>query len=252
LTVSLICGWTSDQAWKALAVHQDELANVHMRDLFAEDPGRSDRFSVDACGLLLDFSKNRITPKTLDLLQDLAREANLPQWMDRMFAGDEINNTEERAALHTALRYGPEGPFPSSEKDVMPGVRDVLSRIGAFTEAVRSGEWKGYTGKPVRDVVNIGIGGSDLGPAMATQALSAYQQENLRGHFASNLDSMQLAQILQGLNPETTLFVVASKTFTTQETLTNARSAREWFVSSAGEQAVAKHFAAVSTNAWAL
>lgn len=235
-------------AWKALSDHQDELSNTHMRDLFADDSGRVDRFSATACELLLDFSKNRITAKTFELLQDLAREAKLDQWIERMFSGEKVNNTENRAALHTALRFGPAGSFPSAKNDVMPGVRDVLSRIGQFTEAVRSGQWKGYTGKPMRDVVNIGIGGSDLGPVMVSGALVAYQQENLRGHFVSNLDSMQLAQILQGLNPETTLFIIASKTFTTQETLTNARSAREWFVSQAGEAAVAKHFAAVSTN----
>lgn len=235
-------------AWKALTDHQDELSNTHMRELFAEDLGRVDRFTAAACGLLLDFSKNRITQKTFALLQELAQEAKLDQWIERLFSGERVNNTEDRAALHTALRFGPEGAFPSAENDVMPGVRDVLTRMGQFTESVRSGQWKGYTGKPIRDVVNIGIGGSDLGPVMATGALAAVQQENLRGHFASNLDSMQLAQILQGLHPETTLFIIASKTFTTQETLTNARSAREWFVSQAGEDAVAKHFAAVSTN----
>ena len=235
-------------AWAELKTHYDAIGSVHMRKLFAEDPQRFDRFTLEACGLLLDYSKNRITEQTLDLLLNLAREADLEGWVQRMFSGEKINNTEDRAALHVALRYRAEGAFPSKEYDVMPDVRDVLARIRRFTQSVRSGEWLGYTGKPMKAVVNIGIGGSDLGPAMVSRALTPYQQEGLIGRFISNLDSTQLSMALSGLDPETTLFIVASKTFTTQETLTNARSARQWLVAKGGEAAVAKHFAAVSTR----
>ena len=224
------------------------MASVHMRDLFFEDPGRFQRFSVKACGLFLDFSKNRIIDETLDRLLALAKEAELADWIERMFAGETVNNTEHRAALHVALRYRSLGSFPSARFDVMPEVRSVLARMRRFCDSVRSGAWVGYSGKPMRTVVNIGIGGSDLGPAMAVRALSPFVQSGLQGHFVSNLDSTQLAEVLRGLDPETTLFIVASKTFTTQETLTNARSAREWVVAKAGEGAVAKHFAAVSTR----
>jgi glucose-6-phosphate isomerase len=219
-----------------------------MRELFAQDPGRFERFSVSACGLLLDYSKNRITAETMHRLQALAGEAGLDEWIERMFRGIKVNNTEERAALHVALRNPAAGPFPSASQDVMPEVQSVLGRIRTFTEQVRSGAWRGYSGKPMAAIVNIGIGGSDLGPAMVTKALSAYQQQGLETFFVSNLDSTHLAEILHRLEPETTLFIVASKTFTTQETLTNARSAREWLVAQSDEAAVAKHFAAVSTR----
>jgi glucose-6-phosphate isomerase len=235
-------------AWKALRTHHQQMASVHMRDLFREDPGRFDRFSMSACGLFLDFSKNRVVDDTLRALLALAEEAELAQWTGRMFAGERVNNTEGRAALHTALRYRSPGPFPSASCDVMPEVRDVLARMRRFADAVQQGEWLGYTGKPVRAIVNIGIGGSDLGPTMVCRALSPYVQGERKGYFVSNLDSTQLAGVLNGLDPETTLFIVASKTFTTQETLTNARSARGWLVAQAGEQAVTKHFAAVSTR----
>ncbi|MGF1615365.1 MAG: glucose-6-phosphate isomerase [Gammaproteobacteria bacterium] len=235
-------------AWGALKVHHQQVASRHMRDLFEEDPARFNRFSVQACGLFLDFSKNRITDETLKGLLALAEEARLAEWAERMFAGEKVNNTENRAALHVALRQRSPGAFPSASYDVMPEVRDVLRRMGRFVDSVQQGAWLGYTGKPIKAIVNIGIGGSDLGPAMVCRALSPYVREGMKGHFVSNLDSTQLALALDELDPQTTLFVVASKTFTTQETLTNARSAREWLVTKAGEQAVAKHFAAVSTR----
>lgn len=235
-------------AWDALRAHAQQMVSVHMRDLFAEDPGRFDRFSVQACGLFLDFSKNRMVGDTLTALLALAQEARLAEWVERMFAGEKVNNTEDRAALHAALRNRSPEPFPSASYDVMPEVRDVLARMGRFADAVQQGEWVGHTGKSVRAVVNIGIGGSDLGPAMVCRALSPYVQGGMKGYFVSNLDSTQLAGVLNELDPQTTLFIVASKTFTTQETLTNARSAREWLVAKAGERAVSKHFAAVSTR----
>nr|VFK47157.1 MAG: glucose-6-phosphate isomerase [Candidatus Kentron sp. TC]VFK48271.1 MAG: glucose-6-phosphate isomerase [Candidatus Kentron sp. TC] len=233
-------------AWTKLKDHHKEIADIHMRDLFAEDPKRFERFHVEACGLMMDYSKHRIRSETVGLLADLARESDLDGWIGRMMAGERINNTEDRAVLHAALRYRAPDAFPAGA-DVMPGVRDVLGRIRRFTEEVQSGTWRGYTGQPIEAVVNIGIGGSDLGPVMATRALDAYRHERLTGHFVSNLDATQLMEALDGLDPATTLFIIASKTFTTQETLTNANSAREWFVSRAGEDAVAKHFVAVST-----
>jgi glucose-6-phosphate isomerase len=236
-------------AWAALKSHHREIRDRHLRELFARDPDRFPRLSLEACGLLLDYSKNRITQETLGLLLDLAREVDLAGWVRRLFAGDPINDTEQRPALHMALRYRGQGPFPSAEHDVMPEVRRVLARIHAFTEGVRAGTWRGYTGKPIRHVVNIGIGGSDLGPAMTTRALSACWHERLSAHFVSNLDASQLEAVLRVCNPEETLFIVASKTFTTQETLTNARSARQWLLAHAGEAgAVARHFVAVSTH----
>lgn len=235
-------------AWRALAGHQAGLAATHLRTLFEDDPARFPRFTLEAAGLFLDYSKHRITDETVTLLLALADECALTGWIGRMFAGEAVNHTEGRAALHVALRRGP-GPFPSREADVMPEVREVLGRMRDFTERVRDGRWHGYTGRPIRAVVNIGIGGSDLGPAMAAEALDAYRAEHLRGYFVSNLDPAHLARVLHREDPETTLFVVASKTFGTQETLTNARSARRWIVDHAGdERAVARHFVAVSTH----
>jgi len=238
---------TKHPAWTKLKSHYKEMGEIHMRDLFTEDPVRFERFHAEACGLMMDYSKHRIRPKTIELLTQLAKEADLAGWTERMYGGEHINNTEDRAVLHTALRYRPENAFPAGDKDVMPGVRDVLGRIRRFTEEIQSGNWRGYTGRPIEAIVNIGIGGSDLGPVMATRALGTYQHERLTSYFISNLDATQLIEALNGLDPETTLFIIASKTFTTQETLTNANSAREWFVSQAGEDAVAKHFVAVST-----
>ena len=219
-----------------------------MREMFERDPRRFGIFSLECCGILLDYSKNRITEETVKLLLDLARQAELSAWTEKMFRGDKINSTENRAVLHTALRNLSGQPVYVDGKDVMPSVLRALDHMREFTEAVRSGAWQGYTGKPITDVVNIGIGGSDLGPAMVTQALRPYCTR-LRSHFVSNIDGAHLAETLQTLSAETTLFIIASKTFTTQETLTNAHSARKWFLESASDPAhVAQHFVALSTN----
>jgi len=224
-----------------------------MRDQFAADSTRAARFSTESCGMLLDYSKNRITAETIQLLMELARERELPKWIERMFAAERINNTEGRAVLHIALRNRSDRPIVLDGKDVMPKVNAVLTQMEGFCRSVRSGEWKGYTGKPIRDVVNIGIGGSNLGPLMVTEALGHYQTQELRVHFVSNVDGTHLAETLKPLDPETTLFIVASKTFTTQETLTNAHSARDWLLAALKDDAaVARHFVAVSTNAHAV
>ena len=241
---------TRSPAWAALKAHQKTLAKTHLRELFAADPQRFDKFSLEACGILLDYSKNRITADTLTLLTDLARQADVEGWRDRMLDGARINFTEGRAVLHTALRNRSTRPVRVDGQDVMPEVRRVLGKMRGFADLVRSGQWKGHTGKPISDIVNIGIGGSDLGPAMACQALAPYGKPGLSAHFVSNVDGTQLAETLKRLNPETTLFIVASKTFTTQETMTNATSARAWLLRAArDEKAVARHFVAVSTNA---
>ncbi|MFP4683992.1 MAG: glucose-6-phosphate isomerase, partial [Ectothiorhodospira sp.] len=235
------------RAWSALEDHFEVLRDVHMRDLFQRDPGRFPRYTVECGDLLLDYSKNRITDETLTLLLDLAREMQLPQWREALFTGERINVTEGRAVLHTALRG--EAPVVLDGEDVMPAVRAVLERMRGFTEQVRSGRWTGYTGKPIRHVVNIGIGGSDLGPLMVCEALRPYGHPGLSMHFVSNVDGTHLAETLKRVDPETTLFIIASKTFTTQETLTNAHSAREWFLASgAGEGDIRRHFVAVSTH----
>ena len=238
----------SSAAWKALDDHQKATQNQHMRDLFAEDPGRFERFSVRVGDMLLDYSKNRVTAETMDRLVALAREAGVEQWRDRMFSGDKINETEGRAVLHVALRNAPDTPILVDGEDVMPGVARVLAQMRKFTDAVRDGAWTGQTGKRITDVVNIGIGGSDLGPVMVCEALKPYHQPGLGVHFVSNVDGTHIAETLKKLDPETTLFIVASKTFTTQETLTNAISARDWLVDALGKEAVAKHFVALSTN----
>ncbi|MCG5535813.1 glucose-6-phosphate isomerase [Ectothiorhodospira mobilis] len=235
------------RAWSALEDHFAALRDVHMRDLFARDPGRFPRYTVECGDLLLDYSKNRVTDETLGLLMDLAREMHLPQWREALFSGERINCTEDRAVLHTALRG--DAPVLLDGEDVMPAVRAVLERMRGFTEQVRSGRWTGYTGKPIRHVVNIGIGGSDLGPLMVCEALRPYGHPGLSMHFVSNVDGTHLAETLKAVDPETTLFIIASKTFTTQETLTNAHSAREWFLASgAGEGDIRRHFVAVSTH----
>jgi len=236
-------------AWQKLAEHQREISGLHMRELFASDPGRFGRFSLRFGDILFDFSKNRINETTLALLLDLAREADLQGKIDAMFRGDKINITENRAVLHTALRNQSDRPVLVDGEDVMPGVRGVLDKMRSFSEAVRSGEWKGYSGKSITDIVNIGIGGSDLGPKMVCEALKPYAKPGLQVHFVSNVDSTDLAETLKKLNPETALFLVASKTFTTQETMANAYSAREWFLKFAPDQAaIARHFVALSTN----
>jgi len=234
--------------WRALQAHWDELAGVRMRDLFAQDPTRSERMSLQAAHLFVDYSKNLITDQTLTLLFELAAAVDLPGWIRRMFAGEAINNTEGRAVLHIALRNRSDRPIQVDGKDVMPGVDQVLQRLGDFVATVRGGDWKGFTGKRITDVVNIGIGGSNLGPLMVCEALRPYQSDDLRVHFVSNVDGTHLAETVRRLDPATTLFVVASKTFTTMETMTNAESARTWLVKALGEAAVADHFVAVSTN----
>ena len=240
-------------AWQALSAHRSQMAETRALDLFAADPERFDRLALsldtDDGPFLLDPSKNRVTGETYKLLFDLAEEAGLQGAIQAMFAGVEINETEHRAAFHVALRNLSGGALSTGGADVMPDVRKVLDKITGFVSAVRGGRWVGATGKAVTDVVNIGIGGSDLGPAMVVQALAPYGRDDLRAHFVSNVDATQIAQTVKGLDPETTLFIVTSKTFTTQETLRNARTAREWLVSHLGEAAVARHFVAVSTNA---
>ena len=240
---------TESPAWQALAAHRAEMEGVHMRSLFAQDTDRFARFSLRLDDLLFDYSKHRITEHTLRLLLDLAAAREVPDWRDRMFAGERINLTEDRPVLHAALRNRGGRPIRVDGVDVMPEVDRVLAKMRAFTGAVRSGEWRGFTGERITDVVNIGIGGSDLGPVMATAALRPYWQEGLRAHFVSNVDGTHLVETLRQVAPETTLFTVASKTFTTQETLTNATSARSWLLESLRSQsAVARHFVAVSTN----
>jgi glucose-6-phosphate isomerase len=244
---------TNSASWRALQGHHKKIASLQMRDMFAEDPKRFERFSIRFGDILLDYSKNRITGETVPLLLDLVREANLKDWIEKMFAGVKINSTENRAVLHTALRNRSNSPVIVDGEDVMPEVNRVLGQMRDFSEKVRNGAWKGYTGKAITDVVNIGIGGSDLGSVMVTEALTAYGKPGLHVHFVSNVDGTHIVETLKNLHPESTLFVIASKTFTTQETLTNANTAKEWFLKSAKNQpAVAKHFVALSTNAEAV
>ncbi|GAA0353671.1 glucose-6-phosphate isomerase [Morganella psychrotolerans] len=240
-------------AWKALEQHYSEIKSVHMRDLFAQDDNRFSRFSA-AFGeeMLVDYSKNRITQETLDKLLSLAEECDVRGAIRSMFSGENINRTENRAVLHTALRHRDNTPVMTDGQDVMPQVRAVLEKMRLFSERIIGGGWKGYTGKAITDVVNIGIGGSDLGPYMVTEALKPYKN-HLGMHFVSNVDGTHIAETLKTLNPETTLFLIASKTFTTQETMTNAHSARDWFLAKAKDESeVAKHFVALSTNAEAV
>ena len=244
---------TQTAAWQALQKHFDEMKDVTIADLFAKDGDRFSKFSATfGDQMLVDYSKNRITEETLAKLQDLAKECDLAGAIKSMFSGEKINRTENRAVLHVALRNRSDTPILVDGKDVMPEVNAVLEKMKTFSEAIISGEWKGYTGKAITDVVNIGIGGSDLGPYMVTEALRPYKN-HLNMHFVSNVDGTHIAEVLKKVNPETTLFLVASKTFTTQETMTNAHSARDWFLKAAGdEKHVAKHFAALSTNAKAV
>ena len=241
---------TESAAWQALENHQREMADVHMRDLFAQDPDRFNKFSLQFQDILLDYSKNRITDATMRLLRALAEQADLKGWTARMFSGEKINFTEARAVLHIALRNRSNRPIRVDGQDVMPAVNAVLDHMKTFSHAIRSGTWTGYTGNRITDVVNIGIGGSDLGPVMVTEALKPYGQDGLSVHFVSNIDGTHMAETLKHLRPATTLFIVASKTFTTQETLTNAHTAKDWFLKAARDEAhVAKHFVALSTNA---
>ena len=241
---------TQTPAWQALLAHQQDIANDHMRDLFAQDPQRFDKFSLQVGSILLDYSKNRIKEETLQHLFALARQANVETLREQMFSGQRINSTEQRAVLHTALRNRSNQPIQVDGQDVMPDIKAVLARMAQFSTAVRDGAWRGFSGERIRDVVNIGIGGSDLGPFMVCEALKAYQHPELNLHFVSNVDGSHLSDTLKRLRPETTLFIVASKTFTTQETMANAHSARTWFLQQGiDESAIAKHFVAVSTNA---
>lgn len=244
---------TTLPAWQKLNAHYQEVSQLHMRDLFTQDANRFNKFNMQFADLFLDYSKHRITDETLPLLLQLAREVDVETWRERMFSGEHINFTENRAVLHTALRNRSNTPVIVDGKDVMPEVNRVLAQMRKFSDAVRSGSWLGYTGKRITDVVNIGIGGSDLGPVMVCTALKPYASPDLNVHFVSNIDGAHLAQALQQCNPETTLFIVASKTFTTQETMTNGHSARTWFLNAAKDEAhVAKHFVALSTNAKAV
>ncbi|CCB80326.1 glucose-6-phosphate isomerase [Helicobacter bizzozeronii] len=240
---------TKLNAFKRLQEHFKAIQNTHMRDMFKEDPERAMRYFLQAGPISLDYSKNRINDETLQLLQDLAKECQLSAKINAMFGGEKINTTEERAVLHTALRYQGEESIMVEGQDVMPAVREVLARMESFSDALRCGEWLGYTNQVITDVVNIGIGGSDLGALMVCKALKRYASPRLNMYFVSNVDGTQIQGVLDKVHPETTLFIVASKTFSTQETLTNALSARQWFLAHALDEAhIAKHFVAVSTN----
>jgi glucose-6-phosphate isomerase len=237
-------------AWKALAAHYEKIRTEHLRDLFKNDPQRGTRFAVEAEGIYLDYSKHRITEETLKLLLELAEESGLKERMDAMFRGEKINSTEKRAVLHVALRAPKGEKIVVDGEDVVPGVHEVLDRMSAFADRVRSGEWTGYTGKPIKNIVNIGIGGSDLGPVMAYEALRHYSRRDLVFRFVSNIDGTDFAEATHDLDQEETLFIISSKTFTTLETMTNAHTARTWALKKLEHHAaIAKHFVAVSTNA---
>ncbi|MDO9454293.1 MAG: glucose-6-phosphate isomerase [Stagnimonas sp.] len=235
------------RAWRALAAHARELADVHLNDLFAADEGRAPSFSIEAVGLFLDYSKQRLTRETRDLLLGYAQQQELTGWIAKLFAGEAINHTEGRAAYHMALRAPRDAVMKVDGKNVVPQVHEVLDRMTVFAENLRSGKWKGAKRKPITDVVNIGIGGSDLGPRMVAEALQPFA-DGPRTHFVANVDGAQLQAVLEQCTPATTLFIITSKTFTTQETMANAAAARSWLVAALGEKAIAKHFAAVSTN----
>jgi len=237
-------------SWKALEQHYDEISGVHLRELFAQDPGRGERLSAEGAGLYLDYSKNRVTDETMQLLIRLAEECSLEQRRDMMFRGERINVSENRSVLHVALRMPKDSSLVVDGVDVVAQVHEVLDRMSAFARKIRSGEWKGYTGKPIRNVVNVGIGGSDLGPVMAYEALRYYTRRDMTFRFVSNVDSTDFVEATRDLYADETLFIISSKTFGTLETLTNAHSARDWVVGQLGDdEAVAQHFVAVSTNA---
>ncbi|OHB71573.1 MAG: glucose-6-phosphate isomerase [Planctomycetes bacterium RBG_13_63_9] len=252
---------TDRPQWQDLQQHHRQMASVHLRELFGDDPARAATMSIEDCGLLLDYSKNRVTAETMRELVVLAASVGLREAMERMFTGERINTTEGRAVLHTALRNRSGDPVLVDGKDVMPGVRAMLVKMAVFSNQIRSGRWTGHTGKPIRNIINIGIGGSDLGPAMAYEALKPYSDRRLTMRFVSNVDGTHLAECIRDLDPAETLFIVASKTFTTEETMTNARSAREWLLEQFGDRSladdptsarakemVARHFVALSTN----
>jgi glucose-6-phosphate isomerase len=237
------------KAWQALRRHHAEIAGLHLRELFAADPGRGERMCAEAAGIYLDYSKNRVTDETMRLLVELAAESGVPQRRDAMFRGEHINTSEDRAVLHVALRMPRDASLVVDGADVVPQVHEVLGRMAAFADRVRSGRWTGRTGKPIRNVINVGIGGSDLGPVMAYEALRHYCTRDIRFRFVSNVDSTDFAEAVRDLDPAETLFIISSKTFGTLETLTNARTARDWVTGALGGDAVARHFVAVSTNA---
>jgi len=240
---------SQSSAWKTLTEHTKTLKTKTISDLFKEEENRFEQFSINAAGIFLDFSKNILTKETFSLLLKLAQERDVKNWIEKMFSSEKINITENRAVLHTALRNRSDKPILLDGKDVMPEIKEVLNKIRVFSEKVRRGNWKGYTGKKITNIVNIGIGGSNLGPAMAVEALTPYTDPNLNFHFVSNVDGTHITETVKTLNPETTLFIIASKTFTTLETMTNAKTARKWFLDQAkDETSVAKHFVAVSTN----
>jgi glucose-6-phosphate isomerase len=240
---------TATKAWKRLAKHYKKMERVHMRDLFEKDPQRAEKYSISFGDIYFDYSKNRITDKTMHLLLQLAEECELERAIEAMFSGDKINQTENRSVLHTALRNFSGRPVYSDGQDVMPQVFGVLNQMKDFCRRIHNGEWRGYTGKKIKYIVNIGIGGSDLGPQMVTEALKPYQVEGMHAYFVSNIDATHISSILKMVQPDETLFLVASKTFTTQETMTNAHTARRWFQEHAKDEAhVAKHFVALSTN----
>lgn len=240
----------NEHAWKAVLDEMNNLKDRRLRDFFTADPKRADKFTVTAAGWTLDYSKNRITPALMFLLRDLAEQAHLKEAIDAMFNGKRINNTENRAVLHTALRRPNDETINVDNHNVIPDVHQVFDQMALFAEKIRSGNWRGYTGKTIRYIVNIGIGGSDLGPAMACEALKPFGKQTLRTYFVSNVDSTHLAETLKQVKADQTLFIIASKTFTTQETMTNAGSARAWLIEKSGnEESVSKHFVAISTNA---
>jgi glucose-6-phosphate isomerase len=250
-TKSVIKPLTQRPAWKALAAHHKQIQKLHLRKLFADDPKRGEKLTAEAAGLFLDYSKNRVTEKTLKLLLQLADESGLRAKIDAMFAGEKINVTENRAVLHVALRAPREAKILVDGKNIVPEVHAVLDKMAAFSKRVRSGEWKGHTGKRIKNIINVGIGGSDLGPVMAYEALKHYSDRNLNFRFVSNVDGIDFVEATHDLDPAETLFIISSKTFTTLETMTNAQSARDWTLKGLGgdAKAVAKHFVAVSTNA---
>ncbi|MCW8899796.1 MAG: glucose-6-phosphate isomerase [Gammaproteobacteria bacterium] len=240
---------TNLPAWQALLEHKTKNENIHMRDVFAQDNTRFEDFHLCFNDLLLDYSKNRINKETMSLLIDLARQSGLREWTEKMFSGEKINHTENRAVLHTALRNRSDEPVYVNGQDVMPEVRSELKKMREYSEAIRSGRWLGYSGKPIIDIVNIGVGGSDLGPVMVSEALHPYGKTGLHVHFVSNVDPSHICNTLRDLDPERTLFIVSSKSFTTQDTIMNARTARDWLIeNSRNEAAVAKHFIAVAAN----
>jgi glucose-6-phosphate isomerase len=241
---------TRSDAWKALSKHYEAIERLHLRDLFARDPGRGERMAAEGAGLFLDYSKNRITDRTIELLIELAEESGLRSCIDAMFRGDKINITENRAVLHVALRAPTDASIVVDGENVVPGVHAVRERMTEFSRRVRHGEWKGHTGRRIRNVINIGIGGSDLGPVMAFETLKHYSDRTMTFRFVSNIDGTDFAEAVRDLDPAETLFVISSKTFTTLETMTNALTAREWSLHGLGgdERSIARHFVAVSTN----